>query len=294
MYTKPQTELRKRLKVNFVDFWPRFDVRHNLFSVALFTDYKFEISDTPDVLFCSHFGEEHKKYKNCIKIFLETEVMPFSFRAYDYVIGYRYLENGNYFRYSVYEPRVISEFQNRSRFLDPALAKRKFCNFIYSNGSWGEGAFLRKEFCMALSQYKHIDCPGKVLNNMQNAIVPRKTFGEELSKREFIKQYKFTIAFENHKVEGYTMEKLWDAFREGSIPIYWGNPLIDQSVSPEAFINCNDYCNDWNAVIEKIKEIDSDDAYYMDMLQKSPLKDTYRSDFCGLQEFLKKAIGDIQ
>lgn len=293
MYLKTDIESRKILNVNFVDFWPRFAPQHNLFEAALFMDYKFVISDTPDVLFCSHFGQEHKKYNNCIKVFLETEVMPFSFQDYDYVIGFRYIKNQNYFRYSIYEPRVISEFQNRSRFQNPLLAKRKFCNFIYSNDSWGEGALLRKEFCMALSQYKHIDCPGKVLNNMENAIVPRKTFGEELSKREFIKQYKFTIAFENHRTEGYTTEKLWDAFREGSIPIYWGNPLIDRNISPEAFINCNDYHNDWNAVIEKIKEIDSDDAHYMDMLQKSPLKDTYCSDFDGLQDFLKKAVESI-
>lgn len=111
--------------------------------------------------------------------------------------------------------------------------------------------------------------------------------------QEFVKQYKFTVAFENHKVEGYTIEKLWDAFKEGSIPIYWGNPLIDREVSSEAFINCNAYDNDWNAVIEKVKEIGSDDAYYMDMLQKSPLKDTYYSDYCGLLDFLRKAVRGI-
>lgn len=290
MYTKPETETRTVIKVNFVDFWPGFDPVRNLFGAALFSGYQLEISENPDILFCSHFGQNHRDYIGCIKIFLETEVMPYSFTDYDYIIGYRYVANPKYFHYSIYSPRSINEFQDRSSFQDPVLAKRKFCNFIYSNEAWGEGALLRKEFCMALSQYKYIDCPGKVLNNMKDAVLPRKNRGWELSKKGFIRQYKFTIAFENHRVDGYTTEKLWDAFKVGSLPIYWGNPLIGKEVSSEAFINCNEYDNDMNAVIEKIREIDKDDEQYMYMLQKSPLKTSFCSGFQELTRFLEQII----
>lgn len=290
MYTKPQTKTQTVIKVNFVDFWSGFDPVRNLFGAALFPEYQLEISETPDILFCSHFGQNYKNHRRCIKIFLETEVMPFSFEDYDYIIGYRYVEDPKYFHYSIYSPRSVNEFQDRSTFKDPMLAKRKFCNFVYSNESWGEGAVLRREFCMALEQYRHIDCPGKVLNNMKDVVLPRKTQGWELSKMEFIKQYKFTIAFENHRVDGYTTEKLWDPFKAGSIPIYWGNPLIGREVSSEAFINCNEYDNNLDAVIERVREIDRDDEYYMYMLGKSPLKASFQSGFQGLKSYLGQMI----
>ncbi len=55
---------------------------------------------------------------------------------------------------------------------------------------------------------------------------------------------------------GYTTEKLFDCFKAGTVPIYWGNPEITRDVNPKAFINCNDYENDFDAVIERVKEID--------------------------------------
>lgn len=279
------------MKVNFVDFWPSFDIVGNFITEILAEQYKLEISEKPDVLFCSHFGDAYKKYNNCVKVFIATEVQPIDLSHYDYVIGYQYMNIPQFQHYNLYAPRnLLDSMQNRGRFSDSSLVQRKFCNFIYSNENWGEGAYLRKQFCLELSKYKHIDCPGKVLNNMKEVIMPRESKEWEKEKQKFMAAYKFTISFENHMAEGYTTEKLWGAFRVGSVPIYWGNPLIGKEVCKEAFINCNDFDNDFSAVIHRVKEVDSDDEYYMYMLGKAPLKESYDSGYGALSNFLKNYI----
>lgn len=281
----------KTLKVNFVDFWPGFDIVGNFITEILAEQYKLEISQNPDILFCSHFGETYKKYNDCVKVFIAAEVQPIDLSHYDYVIGYQYMDTPQFQHYNIYAPRSLSDpMQDRGKFSDHSLAQRKFCNFVYSNENWGEGAYLRKQFCLELSKYKHIDCPGKVLNNMKDAIKPRENKEWGKAKQMFMAGYKFTIAFENHIADGYTTEKLWGAFRAGSIPIYWGNPLIAKEVCREAFINCNDYDNDFSAVIQKIKEVDSDDEYYMYMLGKVPLMESYDSGYDSLGGFLRNII----
>ncbi len=54
--------------------------------------------------------------------------------------------------------------------------------------------------------------------------------------------YKFVIAMENKIVKGYITEKIVNAFRSGSIPIYWGDPEIAKDIFNEkAFICVNDF-----------------------------------------------------
>ena len=153
------------------------------------------------------------------------------------------------------------------------MAHRKFCNFIYSNGFSGKGAFLRQDFCKKLMMYKKVDCPGKILNNMKNAIEPRQG-NWEAGKLEFMKNYKFSIAFENSLSDGYTTEKLLHPFRVDSIPIYWGNPRIGEEFNTKAFINCNDY-ESFDDVVEKVKELDANDDAYLDMLSQPILNSSY-------------------
>ena len=271
---------RKTIKVNFVDLWSDFKPFNVLFMEILVPKYKFILSDNPDILFCSHFSDEHKKYKNCKKIFVVSEPLDFDFGLYDYAIGYPYLNDKRFFHYNLYlTPENVKRIQDRIHFSTNILNRKKFCNFIYSNESWGDGAKIRKEFCLKLNEYKHIDCPGKVLNNMEDAISARYSTDWSDEKRRFIKNYKFTIAFENHMIDGYTTEKLWDPLSVGSIPIYWGNPLIGREIHSEAFINCNDFDNDFDAVIKRVKEIDNDDEYFTYMLSKTPFKKSYNCYF---------------
>ncbi len=229
--------------------------------------YRVEFSENPDFLFYSVFGNDFRNYKNCVKVFITGENVSPNFNECDYAVGFDPLDFGDrYLRYYHAWDILTQDMLHREN-LPIELSQRKFCNFIYSNGSHGEGPAIRQEFCRKLMEYKHVDCPGKVLHNLDNAIEPRDGNWEQ-GKLDFISDYKFTIAFENSRTAGYTTEKLVQPFAARSVPVYWGNPDVIKDFNPQAFINCNDYDNDFDKVIERIIELDNDDEKYMEMLRQ--------------------------
>ena len=161
--------------------------------------------------------------------------------------------------------------KNRELNTDIDLFDRKFCNFIYSNSTRGEGAKFRQEFCLKLSEYRKVDCPGKVLNNMSNSCVGNRYGDWEENKLRFIRDYKFTIAFENERKKGYIKEKLIHPLCVGSVPIYYGAEDVDEYINKDCFINTKDFDDDWDAVVDRVKEIDNDRERYMYMLSVNPL-----------------------
>ena len=257
----------KKIKINFVDFWQGFDKENNNISNLLKKYYAVEISESPDYIFFSCFGFEFTKY-DCIRIFVTGENIRPDFNICDYAMGFDYLEfEDRYIRFP-----FLWFYYKRSGFFDEAVnthiinadilnSKKRFCNFIYSNGITETG---RDNFFGLLSQYKHVDSLGKHLNNVNESI------GNSVEDKINIqKKYKFTIAFENSSMRGYNTEKILHAFAAQTIPIYYGDEMIDKLYNESAFVNCHKY-NDWEAVIDRVRELDNDEELYMSML-KAPI-----------------------
>lgn len=58
------------------------------------------------------------------------------------------------------------------------------------------------------------------------------------SKAEVYKQHRFALCFENMTgIDGYVTEKIFDCFRSGIVPIYWGAEDITDYVPPETFVD---------------------------------------------------------
>jgi hypothetical protein len=74
---------------------------------------------------------------------------------------------------------------------------------------------------------------------------------------------------ENTYAPGYTTEKILEAFASNCIPIYYGDPLAVQDFNPKAFINAHDFDN-MDALMQRVKEIDTNDELYWQILQESP------------------------
>jgi len=269
---------KRTIKINFSDIEKGyFDINNNIFLNILKKHYNVEISKQPDFLFYSCFGDNYKKYSNCVKIFFTNENIVPDFNETDYAFGFHNIQfEDRYLRFPEYFYKMPNTVQERAN-LSGELAKRKFCNFIYSNSKNGEGAPLRIDFCKKLQKYKHVDCPGKVLHNVDIDFATR-TGNWADSKIELLHNYKFTIAFENRFTSGYTTEKLYQPFMANSIPIYMGNPDVTRDFNPKAFINCNDYKN-FDEVIEVIKELDNNDEKYMEMLRQPAMLPTYDFNF---------------
>lgn len=280
---------KKIVKINFCDFWPYFTIQDSLIYKILTKKYKVEISDIkPDFLFYSCFGNNNMYYSKCTKIFVTAENIVPNFNKCDYSISPHYINFDNrHFRFPPYYYKENIRKYNKQNLIEPE--KRKFCNFVYRNANIGIGAILRKEFCIQLSKYKHIDCPSDVLKNMFNVIPPRKNWLLDKQKINFLKNYKFTIAFENTKYNGYTTEKLTDAFMAFSVPIYWGNPLVNIEFNHNAFINCNDFSSA-DECIEYIKEVDKNDKLYLDILDQIPLLFNFEKLEKDFEQYIYKII----
>lgn len=262
----------KKIKIKFVDFWKDFDYKENDFYRILSQKYEIEISDSPDIIFYSVFGNDYLNY-NCIRIFFTGENIVPNFNLCDYGIGFanlkfedRYLRIPlyNLFQYKKYFKLALEIHKKDFK------EREKFCNFIYSNGNADK---KREEFYNLLSQYKKIDSGGRYLNNIGGSVEDKFSFQQ---------QYKFSIAFENSSDIGYTTEKLIEAKAAGTIPIYWGNPEIAKEFNPMSFINCHDY-NNFEEVIEEIKKIDNDDELYFKYL-----KEPFSYNETMLEEYEKK------
>ena len=58
------------------------------------------------------------------------------------------------------------------------------------------------------------------------------------NKQNILKKTRFSIVYENVKnLEGYITEKIFDAFVEGNVPIYWGAKDIEDYIPKECFID---------------------------------------------------------
>ncbi len=269
----------KEIKVNFTDFYDGFEKKNNYIYKILSEKYRITIEEkNPDYLIYSCFGQEFLNY-DCIKIFYTSENVIPDFNLCDYATGFAYLDfKERYKRFAnfvAYEDQV-KELGLKKEFSENDLKlKTKFCNYIYSNGKADP---VRDNFFYLLSKYKKVTSAGKHLNNF---IMPLTDQEWHVDKVNFMRPFKFSIAFENSSLPGYTTEKLMHAFISNTIPIYWGDPLITENFNSRAFVNLHDFKNASDA-IDKIMELDQDDKMYIAMMNQkvfNKVPDYFQKDF---------------
>jgi hypothetical protein len=61
--------------------------------------------------------------------------------------------------------------------------------------------------------------------------------GSVTTKREIMRQYKFSICYENLSYPGYLTEKILDAMFAGCVPVYQGDPEVAGIIPADAFID---------------------------------------------------------
>lgn len=267
----------KKIEIDFIDFWPNFNKTDNIIYNLLKTKYEVEISNNPKYVFCSLFGKKHLKYKDAIKILLIGENIAPDFNLYDYAIGFYDINfNDRYLKYNLLlEENMVRLISERKNKINP-----KFCAFVYTKNKLNK---MRKDIFDKISEYKKVDSAGKYLNNIG------KTIGKEkIDKINFQKEYKFIIACENQSYPEYNTEKLLEAFASGGIPIYWGDPKINEIYNKEAFINCSDF-KTLEDLKNKIIELDKDDNKYLEMLDKPIFNSNYnfQAEQTKLSDFLE-------
>jgi alpha(1,3/1,4) fucosyltransferase len=252
----------KKIRIDFCDFSSNFSKKDFYLFKLLADQFDVELCDQPDFLIYCNYGHEHRLHSG-VRIFYSGESDLPDYRECDYSIASAKMEDPRHLQLPLYvawgEPEEI--IKKRDDVEKIMAAKKKFCGFVIS-GYNPRKNYNRLAFYQKLSKYKRVDSGGRKFNNIGGPIP-----GGPRGKIEFLRQYKFNIAFENRSLPGYTTEKIFEPMVARCLPIYWGDPDINEHFNPHSFLNRADFLSD-EALIERIIELDKDDAKYLEYLRQ--------------------------
>jgi len=272
--------MKMKIRLDFCDFWPGFPKTDNFFYQLLRERFDVQICDRPDFLIYADPGQHIHRVHNCVKIYVAIEVFLPNFRWCDYAFTCHYLDDPRHLRLPYYAwgppPAGAGTEQEIAQVM---ASKTRFCGFVVTNAK-KKKTHKRVEFFHRLSKYKKVDSGGAAFNNI-GRVLPRGLN----HKLEFLRPCKFNIAFENGSTPGYTTEKITDAMRAGCVPIYWGNPRIAEEFNPKSFLNYFDLPSE-EALIEKIIELDRDDAKYLEYLRQPYFHNNQPNEFFSHERLL--------
>ncbi len=252
----------RKIRIDFCDFYFNYSKTDNYLFKLLSERFDVELCDQPDFLIYGSAGHAHRLH-SCVKIFYCWESDLPDYRACDYSLASVKVDDPRHLQWSHYAvfgdaAEIVKKNDDPLKIL---AAKKKFCSFVVSSYKPRKNG-TRVEFFRRLSRYKKVDSGGRVLNNIGGPIPTG-----ERGKINFLRPYKFNIAFENRSLPGYTTEKIFEPMVARCLPIYWGNPEIAAEFNPKSFLNYFDFPSE-AALIEKIIELDQDDAKYLEYVRQ--------------------------
>ena len=229
---------------------------------SLLTKYEFDESRHPDYVFYSVTDrpEIYSSYPNAIKIFISGEPVSPAFTFFDYCIGMDRITFGD--RYCYYPDFIRTCLANgilvqkNLEDLDLMVAqKNSFMDYIQSHDR-PDG--LREKWVKLFQTYKHVDCPGPHLHNVD---VDVSSYAKKIA---FQTKHKFSLIVEASDHPNFITEKIIHAFIAGSIPVYYGTKDVGSTINQRAFLSLNGKTE--TEAIDTIKWLDNDDQAYRAML----------------------------
>ena len=272
----------RRVRLAFSDFVGlMLEPPHNVVLRALREACEVTIvgmDEKPDLLVYSDFGESHWRFDG-LKVYLTGENMlpdfdqcDLAFTPADVPGDPRAVRLPYYAQTSLDLGRLV-----RPPGFDPSaeLARPGFCAFVVSNPRSPE----RNAFFRMLNRLRRVDSGGRHFNNMGGPVP---------DKMAFIRNYRFTLAFENTCSPGYTTEKLVEPLLAGSIPIYWGNPDVSRDFDPGCMVNVSDF-PDLESAAEHMLALDADREARLRLL-RSPVFAGNTLPACATQGHVREPI----
>ena len=263
---------RKNISIGYTDMSDEKGMFYfNYVKKMLNETYEFVFEqEKPDYLLFSYFGCKHndQRYNETIKIAIYEEGFMPSFNEEDYTFGVahifyldRYFRKAPLVEYLQKYNLKNKDFRKARHAALNGPKREKFCAAVLNNET--SLNHFREKFVKELSKYKVVDSGGEIDNNLGYNVT---------DKIKFFSSYKFSIAFEKNTADGYATDHILNSFLAGTVPIYYGDYLIDEYLNEETYILVR---NDIDLLdkIEFIKEVDKDDNLYREFLKKDVLLD---------------------
>lgn len=192
----------------------------------------------------------------------------------DLAIGFDYVDHDSYQRFPYWlEYFFASNTDNQklrkdmSNFVNKTICRdedKKFTSLVCSH----DDGKIRTILYNNLSEIDKIESGGKYLNNTQAL---KEVYHN--NKQEFIGQYKFNICPENSNRVGYVTEKVFEAIKSNTIPIYWGsNNNPEPDVLNKDAILFYDGPESLPALNKQIEELHCNPKLYKEFLNQPKFK----------------------
>jgi len=222
-----------------------------------------------DLVVYSVFGRDHLLSRGTnLAISAEPVIAD---AAANWTLDWRHRPLEHHLRMPVWSYEHVGKVDRLESAPDPVgddASRRRFCNFIYSNPHCS----MRNAFFSMLDAREHVDSLGAVLRNASHPrLGPRTGPDWGATKLDVLRDYRFTIAFENEEHPGYTTEKMLHAWAAGSVPVYWGDPLVDFDFPPGSYLSLYE-AGTATRLVEQVLEAHHDPLRYEQLRAANPFR----------------------
>ena len=192
-------------------------------------------SQPPTLVIRSHFGEPQSY--SCPYICWSGESRYVPYKYYEPILEFNTILSDR--PNSIYFPHLFGDECTKDGIIErPAHVNKIWCaSFAYSNHVSERERLFRTMRSMEPTCYAF----GSSCFTSNNPFV--LGCDKRCSNADRFNQFAFNVAMENTVAPGYITEKIGNAFRSGSIPIYWGSSNINDFFNPASFINVADYAS---------------------------------------------------
>jgi hypothetical protein len=258
----------------------------NFFTDLLRPHFDILWDDPAEFVIYGHIGHGHR-LQNGIKIYWTQELYGPNWKECDYAIIPRKVDHPRAFYLPIYAFDQQLEPMIRKGPVDPIAiraSKPNFCSLLCAYAD--RTTRKRQEFFQILNRRRKVDSAGPALNNTGFRIPKDDRYRRKV---DWIRNYRFNIAFENRCRPGWTTEKLVDPLHVHTIPIHWGDPRVKEDFNPDSFICASDFSS-LDDLAEYVLQVDADPDLYAHYVKAPPFRDNCPSpvyDLNRLVDFFK-------
>jgi len=236
------------------------------FTQLLSPHFHLRWDDPAEFVIYGHISHQHR-LQNGVKIYWSQELYGPNWRECDYAIIPHLVEDPRAHYLPIYAFDGMADKLVRPSVPDPVAirsAKPHFCSLLCAYAD--RTTQKRQEFFHILNRRRKVDSAGPALNNT-GFRVPKENRYQ--SKIDWIRNYRFNLAFENRLRTGWTTEKLVDPLHVHTIPIHWGDPRVKDYFNPESFICAHDFPS-LDALAEYVLHVDDTPELYARYIRATP------------------------
>lgn len=238
------------------------------FTRLLSPHFDIHWDEPADFVIYSHIGHGHRLH-NGIKIYWTQELYGPNWSECDYAIVPWKTDHPRAFYLPIYAFDQFLEPMLRREISDPIKirsTKPYFCSLLCAYAD--RTTRHRLEFFRILNRLRKVDSAGPALNNTGFRIAKDDRYRRKV---DWIRNYRFNIAFENRYRPGWTTEKLVDPFHVHTIPIHWGDPRVKEDFNPDSFICAEDF-GSLKELAEYVLHVDETPSLYARYIQAPPFR----------------------